>query len=148
MTTYSFKDSSGAFTHPLAGAFVFAGQIGLSQLHVAMLTEKSAHDVAGDGTVMVSAIAGDNGNVAIEVQQTSALHAFLLAWYNLIKTALLAGDATDWATAAITIRNTVDGSSHVCTGVSPSKIPDKVYAAQGQRITWTLMAADIQNVTL
>jgi len=82
------------------------------------------------------------------VQQTSALHAFLLAWYNAVKTAMLGGDVTNWATASVTFRNLVDGSIHECTGVSPSKIPDKVYAAQGQHLTWVLMAADIQSVTL
>ena len=146
--TYSFKDSSGSFTHPLAGAFPFAGQIGMNQLQVAMTTEKTTHDVASDGTVMISAIAGDNGTVSIEVQQTSLLHAFLLAWYNIVKTALDADDVSDWATAAVTIRNSVDQSNHVCTGVSPSKIPDKVYTAQGQKITWHLMCGDIQSITL
>lgn len=147
-TTYSFKDSSGAFTHPTAGAFPFAGQIGMNQLHVAMTTEKTTHDLAADGTVMPSFISGDNGSVAIEVQQTSLLHQFLLAWYNLIKTAADNGDVSQWATAAIVIRNSVDGSMHVCTGVSPSKIPDKVYAAQGQKLTWTLMCASVQSTTL
>jgi Bacteriophage KPP10, Structural protein ORF10 len=148
MKTYSFKDSSGAFTHPLAGAFLFAGQKGMNQMQIAMATEKTAHDVASDGAVMVSFISGDNGSVAIEVQQTSDFHTFMLAWYNLIKAAADSGDVSSWASAAITIRNGVDGSVHVATGVSPSKIPDKVYTAQGQRITWNLMAADIQNVTL
>lgn len=148
MTTYSFKDSSGAFTHPIAGAFLFGGQVGLSQMHISMSTEKSTHDVASDGTIMVSYISGDNGSCALEIQQTSALHAFLLAWYNTIKTLADQGNVTNWATAAITIRNVVDGSTHVLTGVSPSKIPDKVYTAQGQKITWTLMATDVQNVTL
>lgn len=148
MTTYSFKDSSGAFTHPLAGAFPFAGQIGMNQLHVAMATEQTVHDLAADGTIMVSAVAGDNGSLAIEVQQTSLLHQFLLAWYNQIKILRDQGNVQDWATAAVTVRNMVDGSTHVCTGVSPSKIPDKVYAAQGQKLTWNLMCADIQNVTV
>jgi hypothetical protein len=147
-TTYSFKDSSGAFTHPLAGAFLFAGEIGMGQFTVAMATEKSLLDTAADGNIMISAIAGDSGHVAIECQQTSDIHEFLLGWYNLIKTALNNGDVINWATAALTIRNIVDGSTHICTGVCPSKIPDKVYAAQGQRISWQLMCADIQSVTV
>ena len=148
ITTYSFKDTSGAFTHPLAGAFPFSGQIGAGQFTISMSTEKSVHDVASDGAVMVSAISGDNGNVSIEVQQTSDFHAFLLAWYNTIKTAMDNGDVTTFASATLTLRNIVDGSTHICRGITPSKVPDKVYAAQGQRITWTLMCADIQNVTL
>jgi Protein of unknown function (DUF3277) len=147
-TTYSFKDTSGSFTHPLTDVFAFAGQIGMGQFTVSMTTEKSNHDVAADGAVMVSAVSGDNGTVSIEVQQTSALHTFLLAWYNTVKTLLDSGDVTTWASATLTIRNIVDGSTHVCRGISPSKVPDKTYAAQGGRITWQLLCADIQNLTL
>jgi hypothetical protein len=146
-TTYSFKDLSGAFAHPLAGGFIFAGQIGLGQIVITMNTEKTAHDISSDGSVMVSAVAGDNGQVSVEVQQTSLLHQFLLAWYNLIKTAMNGGDPSQWASAALTLRNVVDGSQHVVTGISPSKVPDKVYTAHGQNITWVLMAADIQSLT-
>jgi hypothetical protein len=148
MTTYSFKDTSGAFAHPLVGAFPFSGQIGQGQFTIAMTTEKTAHDVAADGAVMVSAISGDNGSVSIEVQQTSTLHTFLLSWYNTIKALMDSGNVDDWATAALTIRSIVDGSIHICRGISPSKVPDKTYAAQGQRLTWVLMCADIQNLTL
>ncbi len=147
MKTYSFKDVSGAFAHPLAGAFIFGGQIGMGQISISMATDKTSHDVAADGTVMVSFISGDNGAIDIEVQQTSELHSFLLAWYNLIKTASDLGDVSNWASAAITIRSLLDGASHVIQGLSPSKIPDKVYAAQGGKITWHLMAADVQNLT-
>ena len=147
-TTYSFKDSSGAFTHPVVGAFLFAGEVGFHQMVISMATEKTAQNVASDGAVMVSYIAGDNGTISFEVQQTSALHAFLLAWYNTIKALANEGNVQDWATAAITIRSIVDGSLHEATGVSPAKVPDKVYAAQGQNLTWLLHAADIQSITL
>jgi hypothetical protein len=147
-TTYSFKDLSGAFTDPDVGAFLFAGQIGMHQATVEMATEKTAQDLAGDGTIMISAIAGENGHVALEMQQTSDLHAFLLAWYNAKITALAAGDVANFAAATVTLRNIVDGSTHVCTGVSPSKIPAKAYAQQGQHITWTMWCAQIINTTL
>jgi hypothetical protein len=147
MKVYSFKDLSGAFAHPLAGSFIFAGQIGMGQITITMNTEKTSHDVAADGAVMVSFISGDNGQVAIEVQQNSDLHSFLLAWYNLIKTAADQGDVSNWASAGLSLRNVVDGSTHLLVGVSPSKIPDKVYAAQGGKVTWTLMAANVQNLT-
>lgn len=146
MRTYSFKDTSGALTDPDAGAFLFAGQIGLHQFHIAMNTEKTVHDKAADGSIMVTYISGDNGQVAIEMQQTCSLNAFLLNMYNLKKVAADAGAVDSWASTAITLRNAVDGSVHVMTGVSPSKVPDKIYAEQGQRLVWTLMCADIQSV--
>jgi hypothetical protein len=149
-TTYSFKDLSGTVTCPgiIAVPFSFFGQIGIGSATVTMATDKTAQDVASDGAIMVSAIPGDNGHIAFEMQQTSALYAFFLSTYNALKTAMLNGDVTSWAGMSITLRNIVDGSTHVCTGVSFNKIPDKVYAAQGQRQTWTLPCADIQQTQL
>lgn len=148
MDVYSFKDTSGAFTHPDAGIFPFSGKIGMGEFTVVMATEQSAHDVAADGNVMISAIAGDNGSLDIRVQQTSALHKFLLSWFNLVKNLRDQGNPTDWAAARVSLRNTTDGSQHLCTGVSPSKVPDKTYSAQGGYIVWRLMCGDIQNVAI
>jgi hypothetical protein len=145
-TTYSFKDLSGAFTHPLiAIPYVFTGQIGLGQVVVHMATEKTVVDTAADGSVQLSAVPGDSGTIAIECQQTSALNSFLLTWAYLVKTALNNGDVSNWAAAGILLRNTVDGSSHVASYVAPLNIPDKTYAAQGGKITWTMVCGDIQS---
>lgn len=147
--TYSFKDTSGSLTNPiLAGApIVFAGEIGMGQFVVSMHTDRTVMDTASDGTIMPSYIAGDSGDIAIEVQQTSILHQLLLGLYNLLKIAADAGDVSNWAASALSLRNVVDGSQHILTGVAFSKIPNKVYTAQGQKITWTLMAANVQNFT-
>lgn len=145
-TTYSFKDLTGAFVHPLVGSFILGGgNIGLGSLTVSMTTDRTVQDVAADGSVMVSYIPGDNGTISIEVQQTSDLHGFLLNWFNACKTAADLGDVLPWAAGLISIRNLIDGSVHTATGVSPGKMPDKVYAAQGGKITWTLPAARIIN---
>jgi len=148
MNVYSFKDHTLAFNHPLVGPFVIAGQVGVKQYTVTMTTEKSAHDVAADGNVLVSAIAGDNGALDVQVQQTSDAHTYLLAWYNAILQALNEGDLSNWATMTATGRGITDGSVHNFSGVSPSKIPDKPYAAQGQDITWRLLAADVMNTQI
>jgi hypothetical protein len=146
MTTYSFKDLTGAFVHPLTGSFILGGgDVGLGQISISMTTDRTVQDVAADGGVMVSYIAGDNGTVAVETQQTSDLHAFLLNWFNACKTAADNGDVSNWAAASISIRNLLDGSTHTMLGVSPGKVPDKVYQSQGQKITWTLPAARVIN---
>jgi hypothetical protein len=148
--TYSFKDLSGSMTNPvlLGSPIVFAGEIGMGEIIVSMHTERTAQDVAADGTVMVSYLAGDNGQVTIQMQQTSQLHAALLGLYNILKSQADSGNATNWAASALSLLNTVDLSQHILTGVSFSKIPDKPYAAQGQKITWTLPAANVVNITL
>ena len=141
-TTYSFTDLSGVIAHQLVGSYIFTGQVGAGSVGVSMATEKTAHDVAADGSVMVSKIPGNNGQVTIEAQQTSDLHKWLLAAFNII----LNADTSDWAAMAITLRNVSDGTSHICNGVSFQKMPDKGYQAQGQRVTWVMMAADIQSI--
>lgn len=141
-STYSFTDLAGAIASP-NGAFVFTGQ-GVGEVTVSMATERTAHDVAADGSVMVSKIAGNNGSVSISVQQTSDLHKWLLAWFNY----LVSAPTDQWAQTSMLLRNTSDGTSHAITGVSPQKIPDKPYQAQAQRVSWVLMAADIVSVPM
>jgi structural protein KPP10_ORF10 len=141
-TTYSFQDLAGAIAHPSLGAYSFTGE-GVGEVTIAMLTDKTAHDLGADGSVMVSKIAGNNGKVSIKCQQTSNVHKWLLAWYNY----LLIAPTNEWAQTAATLRNSADGTSHVVTGMSPTKIADKSYQSQGQQVTWELMAAEIISVT-
>ena len=145
-TTYSFKSLSGAFIHPLVGSYpIGGGNVGMGQLTIAMTTDRSSQDVAADGSVMISYIAGDNGTISIEVQQTSDLHSFLLGWFNAVKTAADLGNVSLWAAAAFSVRSNLDGASHTMTGLSPGKVPDKTYASQGGKITWSLPCARIIN---
>lgn len=147
-TTYSFKDLIGAFTHPLAGAYILSGNIGLGQVTVSMVTEKTSTDISADGTPMISYIAGDNGTVTLECQQTSNLNSFMLGWFNAVNVSAKGGDVSNWANAALTLRNATTGTSHICTGGAPAKVPDKTYAAQGGKVNWIVPFADIQNVTI
>ncbi|HBC94296.1 MAG TPA: DUF3277 domain-containing protein [Pelotomaculum sp.] len=139
-TTYSFADVSVVIKHPSVGRITANGE-GLGNISISMATDRTAHDVAADGTVMVSKIRGRNGTVSIATQQSSSLNRWLKKWYNYLETA----DADEWADATITIRSNVMDDHHTITGVSPQKQPDRPYQAQGQQVTWTLMAADIQQ---
>jgi hypothetical protein len=145
--TYSFKDLVGALTNAVFGVSfpLSGGNVGFGAMTITMSTERTTHDVAADGTVMLSYIAGDNGDVAIEVQQTSPLHHALLSLYNQCVTAANNDDVSGWGSTSISFRTLLDGSTHLATGVSFGKIPDKPYQAQGQKITWRLMAANIIN---
>ena len=142
-STYSAKDVIMAFFHPEAGTYIMNGNQGMGQFTVMNATERTVHSVAADGSIMVSAIAGDNGSVQVEAQQTSTLHHFLINWFNIVKTSMDVGDVSNWATAVVEITSILDGSKHILTGVSPSKVPDKPYQAQGQNVTWNLMAASV-----
>jgi hypothetical protein len=141
-TTYSFEDLAGAVAHPSLGAYTFTGE-GVGEIVISMATDKSVHDVAADGTVMVSKVLGDNGTITIKCQQTSLIHKWLLFAFNTLKVS----DSSEWAKMGATLRNVSDGTSHIATGMSFKKVPDKSYQAHGQQVTWEIMAADIQSVS-
>jgi hypothetical protein len=126
---------------PLTG-----GNIGLGGITIRMTTSRTVHDVAADGTVMPSYVAGANGEVDIEVQETSILHKALLTLYNALVLQADLDDILGWAATSISFALLIDGSVHTLTGVSFDKIPDKPYQAAGQKITWKLMAASITSV--
>ena len=144
-STYSFLDSVMVFAHPLlsTGAIVITGE-GVGTINVSMNEARTAMDVAADGAVMVSKMAGNTGTLTISVQQTSLAHKKLLALFNL----LIGADTFSWAQAMIIIRNVTDGTGHIATGVAFTKIGDKSYAKQGGQISWNIMAADIQSLTV
>ena len=136
-TTYSFDDVDVTFTHPGLGQYIVNGQ-GIGSISVTMQTDKTTHDIAADGSVMISKIPGDNASIDIEIQQTSDFHKWLTKYYNFV---LLAPSAM-WAQAFITVRDKVGGSLITAFDVSPLKRADKPYQAQGQRVTWSFLSAN------
>lgn len=144
-TTYSFKALAGAMTSPVGVNLVFGGQLGVGKIVVANTTEHTSHDTAADGVVMPSFVAGDSGVITIECQQTSIIHQTLLNWLNILKTAAMNGDVSNWASTNMLLMETTTGQSHNVSGMSPQKSADKSYAAQGGNVTWTLPACNVVN---
>lgn len=141
LSTYSFLDMTGSINSPLLGSYIFTGQ-GAGSVTVTKTQDRAAIDMAADGSPMVSKIAGNHGSITIEVQQTSDLHKWLLKWF----AAHWAAPTRDWATTTVYMRNSSTGGGHIATGVIPQKEADVPYQAEGQRVTWTLLCADIQNI--
>ncbi|KZE79314.1 hypothetical protein AV654_17755 [Paenibacillus elgii] len=139
-STYSFSDVTMVISHPGVGQFVATGA-GLGSITTIMTTDRTTHDVSADGSVMVSKIKARNGSHSISVQQTSDLNRWLLKLYNYLETAA----TNQWAGITIVIRSPQMQDLITSTGVSFQKLPDKPYQAQGQQVTWNLMAADIQQ---
>jgi hypothetical protein len=146
-STYSFRALTGVLTNPVFGFTIqlTGGNIGAGSFTVRMATTRTTHDVAADGTVMPSYVAGDNGDVDIDVQESSVLHTSLLALWNLCLLAANNGDVSGWAETVISFRMLTDGTQHVLTGCSFDKVPDKPYESAGKRVTWKLMACQINN---
>lgn len=146
-TTYSFKDLTGVLSSPLLDGplQIVGGNIGVGQIAIRMLTQRTEHEVAADGVVMPSYVPGSNAEVTVEVQQTSALHKALLALYNASIAAADGGDVSNWVAATLSLRTTLDGSGHFLQGLSFQKTPDKTYAARGGQVSWVLMSAYTVN---
>lgn len=141
-TIYAFEDVSCVIKHPSVGTFDVNGE-GVGSITFAMANDVTSHDVAADGTVMVSKMKTGNGTIAIETQQTSSLHKWLTKAYNY----LMAANAGEWAGMSIMTNSPVMQVTHDCTGVSFQKRSDKPYQQQGQRVTWTLMSAVMKEIT-
>lgn len=137
-TTYSFEDVSLTFNHPSVGKFTFTGK-GVGSATVSRANDITQHDVAADGSTMISKVPGRNGTLAIAIQQTSAGNAFLRKWYNYVETA----PASEFARASAVLKSLSTGENISMSGVSPQKRADSAYQANGQQVTWNLMCAKI-----
>jgi hypothetical protein len=148
-TAYSFLDLSLAFNDPDVGSYSpTAGELGFGQLTIEMTTERITQRVAADGLVMIVYKAGSNATIDILVQQVSPLHNWLLNWANTKFGNADNGNLLTLAGMQFTARNIVDGTQHVCLGVTPTRIPPKSYAADGADITCRLMAANATQINV
>ena len=141
--TYSFEDISCVISHPAVGQHVVTGS-GAKTISVSRTNDMSSHDLAADGTVMISKMASPNGLVTITAQQTSDLHNYLVKLANYVKTA----PSDEFASATIVIRSPEMKLLHNCRGVSIQKQADKTYEASGGTVAWPLMAAKITDEVL
>ena len=141
-SSYSYKSIVGSFSDPDVGVYIFSGQEGIKHLSISNANDRTTHDVAADGAVMVSYTSGSNASVEIECQQNSSLHTFLVLWANIKFTNAENGNAANFAGAAMKVVDLLSSASHILTGISPLKIPDKPYGPTGSSVTWRLMAAN------
>lgn len=141
-TTYSFADYNFSVVSVI-GTYSVQGK-GIGSATVTMSTTKSTHSVGADGSVMTSKIAGDNGTVAIQVQQTSEFNTFMTKLYNTLK----ASPSSVWTSTLFLIKNSVQKEVCTCIGCSPENFPEKPMQAEGQLVTWTWLSQNIQQLAL
>lgn len=140
ITTYSFADVSFVVSHPKVGQYTFTGE-GVGSITIARSTDLTQHDIAADGSVMVTKVIVAAGSVAIAIQQTSAGHKFLKKWLDY----LLVAPTEEWAQSTAILKNPSLGETISMNGVSPQKRADAAYQQAGQQATWNLMAAEISG---
>ena len=141
--TYSFTDITATLSHPSYGSYSLNGD-GTGDMTVSKATDRTVHDVAADGHIMVSKVAGNNGSVVINAQQSSGLHNWLQGLFNY----LVGASTKEWAQLTMNINSPVMHKTYVCTGGAFVKEPDEPFQAQGQRVAWTILFADIQKLPM
>lgn len=140
-TTYSFSDIQMVLQFPGRPAYTLNGQ-GVGELSISYINDNTTHDLAADGSVMVSKIKANNANITLTMQQTSTMHAWLQGTFNYLYNSATAL----WAAGTITISSPYNDSiAMTLTGVSFTKRADQPFQQQGQMVTWNLMAADTQG---
>ena len=137
-TVYSFADVSLVISHPKVGKFTITGE-GVGSVSISRANDMTQHDVAADGSVMVSKIFTENGTVAIALQQTSAAHKWLKKWHDYLKVA----PTSEFAKSTAILKNPAVGETISMSGVTPQKRADSAFQQAGQQVTWNLMAAKI-----
>lgn len=140
-TTYSFEDVALVFTHPSKGSITLTGA-GTGSVTVSRANDVSTHDLAADGSVMVTKQQARNGTLSIVVQQTSAGSN----WLRKLNQYLEVASSAEWAQAVCTISSKVMGINVQCTGVSPQKTPDMAMQATGQQVTFPYLCQSISGM--
>ena len=140
MKTYSFQDVNVTISHPSVGVFSANGT-GLDSITIEYANDISSHDIAADGTVVTNKIITKNGSVVFDIQQTSEFHAWLLKWSNYIKIA----QPSEFALATITINSINLNETTQLIGVTPQKLGQRPYKQQTQKVSWTLLAQEIDE---
>ena len=146
LPTFSGKSINFTLFHPRIGTIVAAGVAarGVRSYAVRMAVDHARFEAGIDGAIAPSIIPGEQGEFEITVFQTSTLHRELMHWYNTVKAAADAGDASQWFRATVVIVVISDGTTYTGTGVGPSKQPDKSFTEQAQGWTWRLLACHLQ----
>jgi fumarylacetoacetate (FAA) hydrolase family protein len=139
-STYAFEDLHVTITHAAIGQLSLQGT-GIGTITFTMTNDVSAHDLAADGSVMTSKMKAANGTIAIAVQQTSDAHA----WFTRLYNHLMPAYSSEFAQISLMATAPNMQVTHTAENMAIQKRPDKPYQQQGQQVTWTFLAADLDE---
>ena len=137
-TVYSLADVRAVMYHQDVGQCVLSAQ-GLGKISVTSSGDLSSHTATADGYVVVNRLRANHGIITLEVPQNSSADEFLRRWARYLKNA----QSYLFALTALNIVDQMGGFTIYCEGVTPQKIPDRVYDQTSGNVSWTLLAAII-----
>lgn len=138
--TYSFEDTSLTISHPGFGTYTAYGT-GIGDITISYANDVTYHNVASDLAVVVSKWVARNGNVQMNILQSSDFNEWLKKFAAFLEEA----PTDQFALATMDIKNKSTGDSYHCTGVSHQKRADNSFQSQAQNRTWTMMCANISG---
>lgn len=138
--TYSFEDTSLTISHPSFGTYTAYGT-GIGDITISYANDVTYHNVAADLAVVVSKWVARNGNVQMNILQSSDFNEWLKKFAAFLEEA----PTDQFALATMDIKNKSTGDTYHCTGVSHQKRADNSFQSQAQNRTWTMMCANISG---
>lgn len=138
--TYSFEDTSLTISHPGFGTYTAYGT-GIGDITISYANDVTYHNVAADLAVVVSKWVARNGNVQMNILQSSDFNEWLKKFAAFLEEA----PTDQFALATMDIKNKSTGDIYHCTGVSHQKRADNSFQSQAQNRTWTMMCANISG---
>lgn len=138
--TYSFEDTSLTISHPGFGTYTAYGT-GIGDITISYANDVTYHNVAADLAVVVSKWVARNGNVQMNILQSSDFNEWLKKFAAFLEEA----PTDQFALATMDIKNKSTGDTYHCTGVSHQKRADNSFQSQAQNRTWTMMCANISG---
>ena len=139
-TVYSLADVRAVMYHQDVGQCVLSAQ-GMGKISVTSSGDLSSHTATADGFVVVNRLRANHGIITLEVPQNSSADEFLRRWARYLKNA----QSYLFALTALNIVDQMGGFTIYCEGVTPQKIPDRVYDQTSGNVSWTLLAASISD---
>ena len=139
-TVYSLADVRAVMYHQDVGQCVLSAQ-GMGKISVTSSGDLSSHTATADGYVVVNRLRANHGIITLEVPQNSSADEFLRRWARYLKNA----QSYLFALTALNIVDQMGGFTIYCEGVTPQKIPDRVYDQTSGNVSWTLLAASITD---
>lgn len=139
-TVYSLADVRVVLYHPGVGQCVLSS-LGAGKITLSRAGDLFSHTATADGYVVVNRLRSSHSSVTVEVPQNSYADEFLRRWARYLKNA----DSADFTRSSLTLADAMGGFTVSCEGVTPQKIPDRVYDQTSGIVTWTLLAANISE---
>ena len=139
-TVYSLADVRAVIYHQDVGQCVLSSS-GAGKISITHSGDLSSHTATADGYVVVNRLRSGHGMITIEVPQNSSADEYLRRWSRYLKSC----QSYLFAITALNIVDQMGSFTIYCEGVTPQKIPERVYDLTSGNVSWTLLAASIRE---